>query len=48
LQRLKGRIVELRQETFFEFSLVELNARHAFADVDLSHGIPLKVRPWQH
>src|SRR5262249_31715228 len=46
LERLKGRIVELRQETFLEFSLVELNTRHAFADADLGHGVPLTVGPW--
>jgi len=46
LKRLKGGIEELRQETFLEFGLVELNTRHAFADFDLNHGVPSRLGPW--
>jgi hypothetical protein len=40
-ERLIEGIVKFRQKALFEFLLVELNARHAFAYIDVGHGCSL-------
>src|SRR5215471_15220707 len=46
LERLKGGVVESRQKALFEFRCIELDARHAFAGINLNHGGPSRIGPW--